>query len=135
MTSTRNDLPQFCVESLEQGEQDDNGYIAWTLRGKLNRTLGIAVDTWCFLLLPGQGSLTGTFTLNGEPDSDASFGTDAKEKPDVIGAALAELSSYWRRQHIWMIEVALKAGPNKYSPQAMRWRIISLRRTDRVGIA
>jgi len=104
MPSTRSDLPQFFVDSIERGDQDDNGYIAWTLRGKLNRTLGIPVDAWCFLLLPGQESLTGTFTLSGEPDSDASFATDAKEKPDVIGATLAELSSYWRPQHIWMIE-------------------------------
>jgi hypothetical protein len=113
MPSTRDDLPQFAIKSVERSEQDDNGYIAWVLRGILNRTLGIPVDRWCFLLLPGQTCLTGTFTLSDEPDDVASFATDAKEKPEVIGIALAQLSSYWQPQHIWMIE----DGPESWTEQ------------------
>jgi hypothetical protein len=113
MHSTRNDLPQFFAGSIEQGEQDANGYIAWTLRGKLNRTTGIPTDTWCFLLLPGQGNLTGTFTLSNELEGEASFATDEKQRPDVIGIALAQLSSYWRPHQIWMIE----EGPAGWTEQ------------------
>jgi hypothetical protein len=113
MPYTRNDLPLFSVSSIEQGEQDHDGYIAWVLRGKLNRSLGVPVDTWCFLLLPGQTCLTGTFTISDEADGIASFATDTKEKPDVVGVALAQLGSYWQPYHIWMVE----DGPESWTEQ------------------
>jgi hypothetical protein len=113
MTSKRTDLPQFTVNSIEQGERDDDGYIAWVLRGKLNRERGIPVDTWCFLLLPEQESLTGTFTLSDENAGIASFVAFERKKPDVVGLTLTQLGSYWRPYQIWMVE----DGPDNWSEQ------------------
>lgn len=113
MTFKRTDLPQFTVGSIEQGERDCNGDITLTLHGGLNRTSGISIDRWCYLLLPNQTCLTGWFTFSEGSSAIASFATSAKEKPEIIGITLSQLDSYWQPYHIWMVE----QGPQGWSEQ------------------
>jgi hypothetical protein len=102
---TINDLPQFRVSAMRQGETSDSGRTDFELAGLFDRTEGVN-EGRCWLLLPRKDTLidfTGELRFLEAGTGAAVYQTTEKPMPDLVGLTLAYLGPQWEPYHVWMV--------------------------------
>jgi hypothetical protein len=117
------DLPQFLVSRIKQGEVGPNGYIPFELFGTFNHLDGVR-EGRCWLLLPDKQSLIGDLASLNHKTNTAVYQTSEKVMSALSGSRLPYLDGYWQAYHIWMV---MDAGHS--------WQEVIFRATDAVSFS
>ena len=100
---TLEDFPKFEVTALRGGPTAQEGYTCFELEGRFDRPLESTGPEWFWLLFGTRGYLCASVQSRNQETNTAVLTFEARDEPDIVGHALAYLSSDWQGCHVGMV--------------------------------
>jgi len=99
---TLDDLPQFFVSEVVNGQPDSEGRVEYKLYGTLEKVESVSRGG-AWLLLPDRGCIPGEIESFDENLKSAIFITSEEDAVHLPGSKLPLLNGRWKPYHAWMV--------------------------------